>query len=90
MDRNDIMIDEKDELLKYRDNIEKDKEGFANKKIQDIDIWLPKLPDRMPKKGNQTMKDYLKKLKKEIEQDKIGFAERKIEEINRGIEEIGD
>lgn len=55
---------------------------YVNKRKQELQNWIDKLPDRKPtREGRITMKEYLKKLKKQIEDNPGDYITQEIQKL---------
>lgn len=80
---------EKNKLIAIQDKLENDSETYINDKLNHIQSWVDKLPNRKAiKKGNITMREYLSSLKKEIELDKPSFILKEKNMINQCLTDI--
>jgi len=55
---------------------------YVNKRKQELQNWIDKLPNRKPTQESRlTMKEYLKKLKKQVEDDPGNYITQETEKI---------
>lgn len=75
------------DLKTLRDEIIADKQGFADRKIADLERQISILPIRRASSGNISMRTHLIRLKSSIEKDPTSYADNQLMLIEAAIAE---